>query len=113
MIQHECDHLEGITFLEKVKTPNGFATKENIKKYGLRNNNIIKNIIFDFGNVLLGWNEDYIVSKFADNDEEKDWYRKELKDSKKRDFIEISKHFLFYGILKIINYLIFFILKNK
>lgn len=30
-----------------------------------------------------------------DKDEEKDWYRKELKDSKKRDFIEISKHFTF------------------
>ncbi len=76
LIQHECDHLEGITFLEKVKTPNGFATKENIKKYGLRNNNIIKNIIFDLGNVLLGWNEDYIVSKFADNDEEKEILKK-------------------------------------
>ena len=35
-----------------------------------------KNIIFDFGNVLLGWNEDYIVSKFADNDEEKEILKK-------------------------------------
>lgn len=34
-IQHECDHLEGILFLEKVE-PNGFATKEMINKYNLR-----------------------------------------------------------------------------
>lgn len=25
-IQHECDHLEGITFLEKVKRPHGFKS---------------------------------------------------------------------------------------
>lgn len=31
-----CDHLDGIVFLEKVKGPNGFATKENIDKYNLR-----------------------------------------------------------------------------
>lgn len=35
-IQHECDHLEGITFLEKVKGPHGFATKEMIDKFNLR-----------------------------------------------------------------------------
>lgn len=35
-IQHECDHLEGIVFLERVKNHNGFATAEHIKKYGLR-----------------------------------------------------------------------------
>lgn len=37
LVQHECDHLDGIVFLEKVKGPNGFATKENIDKYNLRN----------------------------------------------------------------------------
>ena len=36
LVQHECDHLDGIVFLEKVKGPNGFATKENIEKYNLR-----------------------------------------------------------------------------
>ena len=36
LVQHECDHLDGIVFLEKVKGPNGFATVENIKKYNLR-----------------------------------------------------------------------------
>jgi len=36
-IQHECDHLDGIIFLEKV-LPNGFATKEMIDKFNLRNN---------------------------------------------------------------------------
>lgn len=36
LIQHECDHLDGIIFLEKVKKQNGFATVENIKKYNLR-----------------------------------------------------------------------------
>lgn len=37
LVQHECDHLDGIVFLEKVKGPKGFATKENIDKYNLRN----------------------------------------------------------------------------
>ena len=35
-IQHECDHLEGILFLERVKDKNGFATIDNINKYNLR-----------------------------------------------------------------------------
>lgn len=35
-IQHECDHLEGITFLEKVEGPHGFATKGMINKFNLR-----------------------------------------------------------------------------
>ena len=31
LVQHECDHLDGILFIDKVK--NGeFATKENDKK---------------------------------------------------------------------------------
>ena len=36
LIQHECDHLDGIVFLEKVKGHSGFATLENINKYKLR-----------------------------------------------------------------------------
>lgn len=36
LVQHECDHLDGIIFLEKVKEPNGFATIENVNKYNLR-----------------------------------------------------------------------------
>ena len=36
LIQHECDHLEGIVFIDKVEGPNGFATNENINKYKLR-----------------------------------------------------------------------------
>ena len=36
LIQHECDHLEGIVFIEKVQGPNGFATNENVNKYKLR-----------------------------------------------------------------------------
>ena len=39
LVQHECDHLYGIVFLEKVKEPNGFATKENVDKFSLRKNN--------------------------------------------------------------------------
>ena len=35
-MQHECDYLDGIVFLEKVKEPNGLATVENINKYNLR-----------------------------------------------------------------------------
>lgn len=37
LIQHECDHLEGKVFLEKVTEKNGYATLENIEKYNLRN----------------------------------------------------------------------------
>ena len=33
LVQHECDHLNGIVFLERVKEKNGFATVENINKY--------------------------------------------------------------------------------
>lgn len=36
LVQHECDHLDGIVFLEKVKEKNGFATTDNIKKYNLK-----------------------------------------------------------------------------
>lgn len=36
LIQHECDHLDGIVFLERVKGHNGFATLENLNKYNLR-----------------------------------------------------------------------------
>lgn len=36
-VQHECDHLDGIVFLEKVTDKNGFATKEMINKYDLKN----------------------------------------------------------------------------
>ena len=37
LIQHECDHLDGIVFLERVKEHNCFATLENVNKYNLRN----------------------------------------------------------------------------
>ena len=37
-IQHECDHLDGIVFLERVKEHHGFATLENVNKYNLREN---------------------------------------------------------------------------
>ena len=36
-IQHECDHLDGIVFLDKVVRPQGFATKDMVKKFDLRN----------------------------------------------------------------------------
>jgi len=36
-VQHECDHLDGIVFLEKVQDKNGFATKDMINKYDLKN----------------------------------------------------------------------------
>ena len=36
LVQHECDHLDGVVFLEKVKEHKEFATPENIKKYNLR-----------------------------------------------------------------------------
>lgn len=38
-IQHECDHLDGIVFLEKVTKPNGFATKDMINKFNLKEKN--------------------------------------------------------------------------
>jgi peptide deformylase len=36
LIQHECDHLDGIVFLENVKEKNGFTTADNINKYNLK-----------------------------------------------------------------------------
>ena len=35
LIQHECDHLDGFTLLNKVTDKEGFATKDNVKKYNL------------------------------------------------------------------------------
>ena len=37
-IQHECDHLDGIVFLEKVESPNGYTTKDMMFKFNLREN---------------------------------------------------------------------------
>lgn len=36
LIQHECDHLDGMVFLERVNEPNGFATIEMINKFNLK-----------------------------------------------------------------------------
>ncbi len=43
LVQHECDHLDGINFIEKVVNEDGFATKENIEKYKLREQDYISN----------------------------------------------------------------------
>lgn len=37
-IQHECDHLDGIVFLQKVTRQNGFATADMINKFNLIDN---------------------------------------------------------------------------
>jgi len=39
---------------------------------GKGGNAMIKNVIFDFGNVLLEWNEDKIVNNFSNNKEEQE-----------------------------------------
>lgn len=39
---------------------------------------MIKNIIFDMGNVLLDFNPEVPLEKFCQSEEEKDWVRKEL-----------------------------------
>jgi len=36
LVQHECDHLDGIAFIEKVEPGHSFATKEMITKFNLR-----------------------------------------------------------------------------
>lgn len=36
LIQHECDHLDGMIYIDKVVKPNGFATLDMINKYKLR-----------------------------------------------------------------------------
>lgn len=36
LVQHECDHLEGIVYLERVTEHGGFATNDNVNKYNLR-----------------------------------------------------------------------------
>ena len=35
-VQHECDHLDGTVFLEKVEGLHGFATTDNINRFDLR-----------------------------------------------------------------------------
>lgn len=35
LVQHECDHLDGLTFLNRVEGPHGFATKDMIRKFEL------------------------------------------------------------------------------
>ena len=37
VVQHECDHLDGIVFLDRVSSK-GFATRKNIQKYNLKDN---------------------------------------------------------------------------
>lgn len=37
VVQHECDHLDGIIFLDKVLLK-GFTTRKNIQKYNLKDN---------------------------------------------------------------------------
>lgn len=37
---------------------------------------MIKNIIFDFGNVLLEWNEDKVVSNYSNNEDEQEMLKK-------------------------------------
>ena len=36
LIQHECDHLDGYTFIEKVEPGHNFATVEMVTKFNLR-----------------------------------------------------------------------------
>ena len=43
---------------------------------------MIKNIVFDFGNVLLGWNEDEIVGYFSDDIKEREILRDVIFKSK-------------------------------
>ncbi len=43
---------------------------------------MIKNIIFDFGNVLVEWNEDKIVANYSDNKEEQEILKKVIFKSK-------------------------------
>ena len=43
---------------------------------------MIKNNVFDFGNVLLGWNEEEIVSCFVDNIKEREILRDVIFKSK-------------------------------
>ena len=35
LVQHECDHLDGIVLLARVKQQDGFSTAENIRKFEL------------------------------------------------------------------------------
>lgn len=39
---------------------------------------MIKNVVFDFGNVLAEWNEDKIVTNYAENNEEQEILKKAI-----------------------------------
>ena len=55
---------------------------------------MIKNIIFDFGNVLLKWDEDEIVSHYSDDIEEKNILKKVIFKSK--DWLRLDEGKLTY-----------------
>jgi peptide deformylase len=42
LVQHECDHLDGIVFLDKVQ--GGFATKAMLKKFKLKDEVELKKV---------------------------------------------------------------------
>ncbi len=98
LVQHECDHLDGIVFLEKVKGPNGFATKENINKYNLRERNnkinirkVKKEDLRDVSEIAVnGWKTAYrgiVDDVFLDNLSIEENYQKRLNDYTENGFI--------------------------
>ncbi len=67
LVQHECDHLDGIVFLEKVKGPNGFSTKENIIKYDLRKTDDIEKYMRNINKDLKKYIETNIFPQYEKN----------------------------------------------
>lgn len=49
---------------------------------------MIKNIIFDFGNVLLEWNEDKVVSNYSNNKDEQEILKKVI--FKSNDWLKLD-----------------------
>lgn len=63
---------------------------------------MIKNIIFDFGNVLLEWNEDKVASNYSNNKEEQEIAKliKELKENNYKIYVLSNTHIPVYEYIK-------------
>ena len=52
---------------------------------------MIKNIIFDLGNVIIGFNQTQIIDEFAQNNDEKTFIKKQILDSEEWKLLDLGK----------------------
>ena len=52
---------------------------------------MIKNIIFDLGNVIIGFNQTQIIDEFAQNNDEKTFIKKQILDSEEWKLLDLGE----------------------